>query len=773
MGEQPNPINDDLSPVSKPSTVGSSVIPIINKLQDIIAPVGGEHLKIELPQIAVVGSQSSGKSSVLEALVGRDFLPRGSEICTRRPLVLMLENRSQWGNANDGREWGEFRHLPGKKFYDFAKIRREIQTETEREAGFNKGVSEKQIRLRISSPNVLNMTLIDLPGITKVPVGDQPSDIEARIRKMIMHHIKQENCIILAVSPANSDLATSDALQMAREADPTGSRTIGVISKLDIMDRGTNARNFLLGKVVPLRLGYVGVVNRSQEDINKNRSIAEALAYEQKFFHDHPVYHGLSNRCGIPQLAKKLNQILELHIRTVLPDLKAELNSRMVAVVKELRTYGEVMESKVEQGAVLLNILTKYCEALSDVVDGKSQKMSTKELSGGARIRYIFQSIFVKSLEDVDPCDDLTDEDIRTAIQNATGPRKAVFVPEVPFEVLVRRQIARLLDPSLQCLRFVYDELIKMSRACEVTGMQRFPKLRRSMDEVVGKFLRDGVKPAERMIGNFIEMEMDFINSSHPNFIGGDKALELAVQKLKSTQDSVDGDKVHTAERGQKSRAVLTKSVVNGVLQNQGSRPQSINDKPVSAGNASSKTWGISSIFSSRASSGENSASISLGETVHDMEQMPSTILLGEPASILRPSEMTEHEAVEIVVTKLLLRSYYDIVRKNMQDLVPKAIMHFLVNHTKRDLLSTFIQKLYRENPVEEMLQEQDEVVTKRKRTREMFYVLQQAIQTLDEVESDVSFRSSNSSLGTDTTSGLPESPGLPFHLYSSTNGET
>lgn len=89
-------------------------------------------------------------------------------------------------------------------------------------AGNNNGVSEKQIRLKICSQRVLNMTLVDLPGITKVPVGDQPSDIEARIRKMIMAYISQENCIILAVSPANSDLATSDALQMARQADPTG-----------------------------------------------------------------------------------------------------------------------------------------------------------------------------------------------------------------------------------------------------------------------------------------------------------------------------------------------------------------------------------------------------------------------------------------------------------------------------------------------------------------------------------------------------------------------
>ncbi|KAH9760241.1 dynamin-1-like protein [Citrus sinensis] len=661
MGEEASFSNKN---VAASTTIGSSVIPIINRLQDIFSPVDGELSKISLPQVAVVGSQSSGKSSVLEALVGRDFLPRGCDICTRRPLALMLVNRPR-NPGDDGREWAEFRHLPGKRFFDFTKVRQEIMVivfgmlficltipqyhivkyhaETNKEAGSNRGVSEKQIGLKISSPNVLNMTLVDLPGITKVPVGDQPTDIEARIRKMIMAYIRQENCIILAVSPANSDLATSDALQMAREADPTGSRTIGVITKLDIMDRGTNACNFLLGKVVPLRLGYVGVVNRSQE-----------------------VYNGLSDRCGIPQLAKKLNQILEQHIRMVLPGLKSELHSRLNAVAKELQKYGDVMESK-----------------------------------------------------EVDPCQDLTDEDIRTAIQNATGPRNALFVPEVPFEVLVRRQIARLLDPCLQCLRFVYDELIKMSHACAVTELQRFPVLRRHLDDVMGKFIRDSVRPAERMIDSLIEIEMDYINSSHPNFVGGKKAVEVAMQQLKSSQDGTDGEKGTLSEIGQ--RFGLTSQLGNCNV----------------GGNSSSRTWGFPIIFGGKVQAGESPASRSPHETLHNVEQLPSTIQLTEPPSILGPLEMTEQEAVEILVTKLLLQSYYDVVRKNVQDLVPKSIMHFLVNHAKRNLHNTFIQKLYRENHVEELLQEHDEVAANRRQVKEVSLVLQLAVQTLDEVESE------------------------------------
>nr|XP_009768871.1 PREDICTED: dynamin-related protein 3A-like isoform X4 [Nicotiana sylvestris] len=583
MGWKSNSNGDVLQTKNSTCFIGSSVIPLINKLQDIFAPLGDIDDRLtglRLPQVAVIGSQSSGKSSVLEALVGRDFLPRGTDICTRRPLLLQLEKRTIGVGDNDSREYGEFGHLPDKRFYDFSDIRCEILVETAKEVGVNKGVSDKQIRLKICSPNVLNITLVDLPGISKVPVGDQPSDIEARIRNMIMSYIKQETSIILAVSPANADLANSDALQMAKEVDPTGTRTIGVITKLDIMDKGTDAKNFLLGKVIPLRLGYVGVVNRSQQDINNERSIEEALAYEEQFFCDYHVYHSLSDRCGIPQLAKKLNQILEHHIRNLLPTLKTDLNSHLVAVEKELRTYGEALESNAERGAMLLNVLTKYSEAFSAVVDGKSEAMTTKELSGGARIHHIFQSIFVKSLEEVDPCEDLSDEDIRIAIHNATGPRNALFVPEVPFEVLVRRQIARLLDPSLQCLRFVYDELIKISRACETFEMRRFLELRRRLEDVTTRFLRDGVKPAERMITNLIDMEMDYINSSHPNFIGGTKAVDMAQMELRAMQEGDDADKDPAANKGHKLATVA--KFLNGALPSQVGRTQSDNGRVAS-----------------------------------------------------------------------------------------------------------------------------------------------------------------------------------------------
>ncbi|TRY90830.1 hypothetical protein DNTS_021028, partial [Danionella cerebrum] len=291
------------------------LIPLVNRLQDAFSSIG-QSCNLDLPQIAVVGGQSAGKSSVLEnfevfsELLGMelvvDFLPRGSGIVTRRPLVLQLIN------ANT--EWAEFLHCKGKKFTDFDEVRLEIEAETDRVTGANKGISPVPINLRVFSPNVLNLTLIDLPGITKVPVGDQPPDIEQQIREMIMQFITRESCLILAVTPANTDLANSDALKLAKDVDPQGMRTIGVITKLDLMDEGTDARDVLENKLLPLRRGYIGVVNRSQKDIEGKKDIKAALAAERKFFLSHPSYRHIADAMGTPHLQKALNQsIPETH----------------------------------------------------------------------------------------------------------------------------------------------------------------------------------------------------------------------------------------------------------------------------------------------------------------------------------------------------------------------------------------------------------------------------------------------------------------------------
>lgn len=186
---------------------------------------------------------------------------------------------------------------------------------------------------------VLNLTLIDLPGLTKVPIGDQPVDIEAQIKAMIFQFIKKESCLILAVTPANTDLANSDALKLAKEVDPQGVRTIGVITKLDLMDEGTDARDILENRLLPLRRGYIGVVNRSQKDIEGKKDITLAMAAERKFFLSHSAYRHMADKMGTTYLQKTLNQQLTNHIRDTLPALRDRLQKQMLALEKDVEQY--------------------------------------------------------------------------------------------------------------------------------------------------------------------------------------------------------------------------------------------------------------------------------------------------------------------------------------------------------------------------------------------------------------------------------------------------
>lgn len=146
-------------------------------------------------------------------------------------------------------------------------MKEEIEVDTERVAGKNKNISFEPIIVKIYSRTVVDLTLVDMPGITKIPTGDQPLDIEAKINELNLKYVSSKHSIIMAVCAANVDLVNSDGLKLARRVDPLGERTIGVITKIDLMDEGTNAIEILHGKVVPLRLGYVGVVCRSQKDI--------------------------------------------------------------------------------------------------------------------------------------------------------------------------------------------------------------------------------------------------------------------------------------------------------------------------------------------------------------------------------------------------------------------------------------------------------------------------------------------------------------------------
>lgn len=366
--------------------------------------------------------------------------------------------------------------------------------------------------------------------LPQVPIGDQPTDIEKQTRNLISEYIAKPNSLILAVSPANVDIVNSEALKLARHVDPLGRRTIGVLTKIDLMDHGTNALDILSGRVYPLKLGFIGVVNRSQQDIQGNKPMEEALKAENDFFKHHPAYRNISTRCGTRFLAKTLNTTLMSHIRDRLPDIKARLNTLMGQTQQELASYGDMhFSGKEHRGSLILQLMTRFANSFISSIDGTSTEISTKQLCGGARIYYIFNSVFGSSLETIDPTSNLSALDIRTAIRNSTGPRPSLFVPEMAFDLLVKPQIKLLEVPSQRCVELVYEELIKICHTCGSTELSRFPRLQAKLIETVSDLLRERLGPASSYVESLISIQRAYINTNHPNFLGAAAAMSNVV----------------------------------------------------------------------------------------------------------------------------------------------------------------------------------------------------------------------------------------------------
>jgi len=535
--------------------LGLEVVSIVNKLQDVFSAVGTSASQIDLPQICVLGSQSSGKSSVLENIVGRDFLPRGTGIVTRRPLVLQLIHRpvpnvpngikspaspgptnNKGSNGTNENEWGEFLHLPGEKFFDFDKIRAEIVKDTELKTGKNAGISPLPINLRIFSPNVLTLTLVDLPGLTKVPVGDQPRDIERQIKDMLMKYISKPNAIILAVTAANTDLANSDGLKLAREVDPEGTRTIGVLTKVDLMDPGTDVVDVLAGRVIPLRLGYVPVVNRGQRDIEQSKAISAALENERLFFENHPSYKGKSQYCGTPFLARKLNMILMHHIRATLPDIKARIQQQLQKFNAELQSLGGPMGDSNSSG-VVLNVITEFTSEFRTMIDGNTNDLSLNELSGGARISFVFHELYNNGVRSIDPFDQVKDGDIRTILYNSSGSTPSLFVGTTAFEVIVKQQIKRIEEPSIKCCQLVYDELIRILGQIlnKIQAFKRYPQLKDRFNAVVINFFKAAMVPTTKLVTDMVAMQACYVNTTHPDSLNGHKVIHVTFTRMSLT----------------------------------------------------------------------------------------------------------------------------------------------------------------------------------------------------------------------------------------------
>ncbi|KAF4074963.1 hypothetical protein AMELA_G00229250 [Ameiurus melas] len=306
----------------------------------------GVEKDFALPAIVVIGDQSSGKSSVLEALSGV-ALPRGSGNVTRCPLELKMKksrNKDFWHGKI---KYGNI----VRDITDPADVERSI-TDAQNELAGASGMSEELISLEVTWTKAPDLTFIDLPGIVHVAIDGQPEDIGEQIKSLIKKFITKQDTIILVVAPCNVDISTTEALRMAQESNLT-ERTHGILTKPDLVDRGKEdeVMSVINNEIICLTKGYMVVRCRGQQEIVDRTPFDEAIQQENDFFIEHPYFRIPYNegKATIPKLAEKLTLELVRHIRTSLPQLTEQIQMMLAITQTELDRYNSVPPTDPEQ----------------------------------------------------------------------------------------------------------------------------------------------------------------------------------------------------------------------------------------------------------------------------------------------------------------------------------------------------------------------------------------------------------------------------------------
>eukprot|EP00398_MALV-I-01_sp_L67-1_P000094 gene94-253_t len=478
------------------------LIQVVDQLRDV-----GLNQYISLPRIVVVGTQSSGKSSCLESVVGLDFLPRGDGVVTRRPLELRLKTLPPQADGKD-QAYAIFDAVDKhKKFTDFKEVREQIDKQTDEIAGKKKGIIDDAIVINVFATGFPNLTVIDLPGITRVAMAntDQGEDIEQVTRDMAMRYIKDPLTIILAVIAANQDMSTSDALQLARRADPQGLRTIGVLTKIDIMDPGTDACKMLKGEDIPLRIGYCGLKMRSQADIKAGMGVKEGILNETKWFNAHPRYSKLPEGfVGTNALVEKLTKVFHRHLRRFLPEIKREIMDRKRSTSESLDKLGTgVPESMAEKQHVMWTLITAFCDMFNNTIRGKYDHYDNESMTA-----------------------QLPPDEIEQAIRTHEGDSLPGFPSPDTFEFLILPHLKKIESPSVEVLNNVSNTLESLAQRIARNIFRRFPKLADEVLHLTTDILNGEREKCLDIVTHIVESQTGYLFTNDQSYLQDHGSME-------------------------------------------------------------------------------------------------------------------------------------------------------------------------------------------------------------------------------------------------------
>ena len=415
-------------------------------------------------------------------------------------------------------------------------------------------------------------------------------------------------------------------------------------------------------------------------------------------------------------------------------------NNSTLYLIYPVQALGQPVENK---GSSLLTTLTKFSTSYCQKIEGTSRDIETHQLSGGARICYIFHNTFSDALNAIQPLEGLNRTDILHAISNAMGPRPALFVSEMAFELLVKRQIRLMLQPSLQCVDLVYEELQRIIQYClsNLRDFQRFPTLRERMNSVVMSLIRRRLPITNQMVENLISIELAYINTNHPDFVDGTRAA-YELYMLSQTQK-----KQASLQRQLNEKTPSQKSEATSTTTASASAPSisAQTDKHQQKQGGGGWLTSISPLFGgAKVQSSKSSASGASSSSAGNISGLNSFVTASEAggdsewaleAGPTNPSaRMVNRQQFDCELIEKLITSYFLIVRKSIQDSIPKAVMHCLVNYVAEELQSELVSELYRTESYDELMEEATEMIVRRREVSEMVKALQKASEILNEI---------------------------------------
>jgi dynamin 1-like protein len=525
------------------------VINDISKDKDLDLNISNKNL---CPSLVVVGSQSSGKSSVLNGILSMDILPTGSSMVTRTPLNLNLiqtetDMFAEFGKYNNGcwiptKSIKLTNPLPIKE--EVKQIHIEIQRQTLEKAGPEMNISQQEINLKIYSPYVPNLNLVDLPGLTMVACTDkgQPQDIKLRIRNLITSYIKKENNIILCVMQAREDVEADVALDLCKEHDKTGERTIGILTKVDLMNRGNSIINYLnnnISKDLMLKYGYYGVKNRSRDEMLE-KDIHTGFQDEINFFNNDPSYKNIINkeRLGVVNMSKQISSILMESIKSKIPEILKEITRIQYTNTKNLSNLGDPVptdnNTKLSLMNNIVNILT------SNFIDNIEKRGS--EINTGRKLKDIFIE-FRNQVMMISPFnnDECSDDFLIEIVKNCEGNHMSFPTPtiEVLENCLLDNKVKpfeKLLPLSLKCVKDINTELTNLLNILlDNNYINRFPKLVSIIREIIiNDVFNKHQKIAIKKIEELVDMEENYIWIDDSKFL---ESLKSMTNSVKSNND--------------------------------------------------------------------------------------------------------------------------------------------------------------------------------------------------------------------------------------------